>query len=96
MRRMFIVTAYEVLVTVDDWNEPQYVKIGILEDGIPPQVLWDSWIDSHLYYEMTKEEFAQLKIGDDLDEGTIVLEIIKEPIFYTDVYPMEELENANI
>jgi len=96
MKRVYTVTAYDVLIRPDDWNDPTTVQIGILEEGVPDEVLWDSWIDNRLYMTMTSQEFADLRIGDDLDEGTTVLSIDYEPIFYSCAYYEEEYENADI
>ena len=95
MKRVYTVTAYDVLIRPDDWNDPTTVEIGILEEGVPDEVLWNSWIDNRLYMTMTSQEFADLKIGDFLDDETKVLSIDFEPVFYNCSYYEEEYENVD-
>lgn len=52
--------------------------IGVFEDDIFDEY-YDSEVDSRCYWECNREEFDNLKIGDELDEDTFVVLIDRTP-----------------
>ena len=88
------IAVYGVEIKPDSWNEPTWVNVGIIDDDLTLEVVIDSWLDEKLYYNLTTEEFANLKVGDELDEGTRVLTIHREPDYESISY--EESEYANV
>jgi hypothetical protein len=88
------IAVYSMEIQPDGWNDPTWVKVGIIDDELTLEVVIDSWLDSQLYYNLTTEEFANLKVGDELDEGMIVLSIDPEPIYHSISY--DEFEYAQI
>jgi hypothetical protein len=52
--------------------------IGVFEDGFFDEY-YDSKVDSKCYWECDREEFDNLKIGDELDEDTFVVSITRTP-----------------
>ena len=54
--------------------------IGVFEDDIFDEY-YDSEVDSRCYWECSKEEFDNLKIGDELDENTFVVSIDRTPAY---------------
>ena len=86
------IAVYSMEIQPSDWP-PTWVDIGIIDDDLTLEVVIDSWLDSQLYYNLTTEEFANLKAGDELDEGTIVLSIDTEPTYHHISY--DEFEYAS-
>ena len=84
------IAVYGVEIQPESWNEPTWVNVGIINDDLTLEVVIDSWLDEKLYYNLTAEEFANLKVGDELDEGTRVLSIDPEPDYESISY--EEFE----
>ena len=72
------IAVYGVEIQPEGWP-PMWVNVGIIDDDLTLEVVIDSWLDEKLYYNLTTEEFANLKVGDELDEGTRVLSINYEP-----------------
>jgi len=87
------IAVYSMEIQPDGW-QPVWVNVGIIDDDLTLEVVIDSWLDSQLYYNLTTEEFANLKVGDELDEGTRVLSIDSEPDYENISY--EESEYANV
>ena len=54
--------------------------IGVFEDGFFDEY-YDSKVDSRCYWECDREEFDNLKIGDELDEDTFVVSITRTPAY---------------
>lgn len=54
--------------------------IGVFEDGFFDEY-YDSEVDSKCYWECDREEFDNLKIGDELDENTFVVSIDRTPAY---------------
>ena len=88
------IAVYGVEIQPDSWNEPTWVYVGIIDDELTLEIVIDSWLDAKLYYNLTTEEFANLKVGDELDEGTRVLSINYEPDYESISY--KEFEYANV
>ena len=51
-----------------------------IEDGFFDEY-YDSEVDSKCYWECDREEFDNLKIGDELDENTFVVSIDRTPAY---------------
>jgi hypothetical protein len=91
----FSVKVYHAVVKMED-GEEYAVDLGVVDKGVPFEAYWDSWIDQRIYFNLTAQELEDLKAGDELSEGDIVMEIDKvnpsiwEAVYDPDRYPAEE------
>ena len=77
----YTVYAYDAEVKLD--GETYAVLLGVEEEGHPDYAYESSWIDYKIYYYMNDAELAELKEGDELDEGAILVSIDKHnPTIY--------------
>lgn len=77
----YTVYAYDAEVKLG--GESYSVLLGIEEEGHPDYAYESSWMDNKIYYYMNDAELAELKEGDELDEGTILVSIDKDnPTIY--------------
>jgi hypothetical protein len=76
-------TVYAYDAEIELGGETYSVLLGIEEEGHPSHAYEDSWCDNKIYYYMTDAELAELKSGDELDEGTVLVSIDKNnPTIY--------------
>jgi hypothetical protein len=70
-----------------------YVLLGVEEEGHPDCASWDSWVDHKIYFYLSADEMANLKVGDVLNDGEdfTILEIDQEPTIYEVEYSLEEV-----
>ena len=86
----FCVKAYHAVIKDCDGNEFA-VDIGVVDRGVPLDAYWNSWIDPRIYFNMGQDELDSLKIGDEVAEGDILVEIDKEnPSIWEAEYNPEE------
>lgn len=90
------IKAYEVVIQNEWYEDGANVLIGVVEDGHPEDAYWDCWADEKIYFYLTVEEMANLKVGDVLNDGEefTILEIDPEPSIYEIEYDEKEYENA--
>lgn len=89
------IKAYETVIKCDWLGEDAQVLIGVEEEGHPEDACWESAVDEKIYFYISKEEMANLKIGDVLNDGEDfkIIDIDKEnPIIFEIDY---ELENED-
>lgn len=89
------IKAYETVIKCDWLGEDAQVLIGVEEEGHPDYACWESAVDEKIYFYISKEEMANLKVGDVLNDGEDfkIIDIDKEnPIIFEVNY---ELENEN-
>jgi hypothetical protein len=88
------IKAYEVLIKSEWYEEPTHVLLGVAEDGHPYDAYWDSYADERIYFYVSAEEMANLKVGDVLNDGEdfTILEIDPEPTIYEIEYELEIAE----
>jgi hypothetical protein len=79
------IVSYSLEIQAENFD-PVWVDICIIDDDLTLQVVIDSWLDAYQYYSLSTEEFANLKVGDELDEGTRVLSIDPKPTFHSVSY----------
>ena len=86
------IKAYEVFIKSQFYDEGAYVLIGVAEEGHPYDAYWDSYADARIYFYVSAEEMANLKVGDVLNDGEdfTILEIDPEPTIYEVEYNLEE------
>ena len=63
------IKAYETVIKCDWLGEDAQVLIGVEEEGHPEDACWESAVDEKIYFYISKEEMANLKIGDVLNDG---------------------------
>ena len=85
------IKAYEVLIKSEWYEEPTYVLLGVDEEGHPDYAVWECWADEKIYFYLSPEEMANLKVGDVLNDGEdfTILEIDSEPTIYEVDYELE-------
>jgi len=95
MRKM-IIKAYETVIHNEWYEDGANVLIGVVEDGHPDEAHWDSYADDKIYFYLTPDEMANLKVGDVLNDGEdfTIMEIDPEPRIYEVEYNEEDYENA--
>lgn len=86
------IKAYSVGIQNDWYEDGATVLIGVVEDGHPEDAYFDSWVDEKIYYYLTSEEMANLKVGDVLNDGEdfTITEIDPEPTLFEVEYELEE------
>jgi hypothetical protein len=75
--KKYEVKVYSAVLKGDDGQE-MAVDIGVVDVGVPFEAYWDSWIDSHMYFNMTAQELEELSVGDEVIDGDILVEIDKD------------------
>jgi len=95
MRKM-IIKAYETVIHNEWYEDGANVLIGVVEDGHPDEAHWESYADDKIYFYLTLDEMANLKVGDVLNDGEdfTIMEIDPEPRIYEVEYNEEDYENA--
>ena len=95
MRSMKI-KAYEVVIQNEWYEDGANVLIGVVEDGHPEEAHWESYADDRIYFYLTAEEMANLKVGDVLNDGEdfTIVEIDPEPSIYEIEYNEEDFQDA--
>jgi hypothetical protein len=88
------IKAYEVFIKSEWYEDGAYVLIGVEEDGHPEYASWECYADERIYFYVSAEEMANLKVGDVLNDGEYftILEIDPEPIIYEVDYELETAE----
>jgi hypothetical protein len=88
------IKAYEVKIKSEWYDEGAYVLIGVEDEGHPDYAVWESHADERIYFYVSAEEMANLKVGDVLNDGEdfTILEIDPEPTIYEVEYSLEEEE----
>jgi hypothetical protein len=92
------IKAYEVKIESEWYDEGAYVLIGVEEDGHPECASWDSYADNKIYFYLSAEEMANLKVGDVLNDGEdfTILEIDPEPTIYESEYELETEAESHV
>lgn len=90
-----IIKAYEAVIHNEWYEDGASVYIGVAEEGHPEEAYWETDADDRIYFYITAEEMANLKVGDVLNDGEdfTIMEIDPEPTIYEVEYNEEELEN---
>ena len=88
------IKAYEVFIKSEWYEDGAYVLIGVEEDGHPEYASWECYADERIYFYVSAEEMANLKVGDVLNDGEdfTILEIDPEPTIYEVDYELETAE----
>lgn len=84
------IVSYSLEIQAENFD-PVWVDICIIDDLLTLEVVIDSWLDEYQYYSLSTEKFANLKVGDELDEGTRVLSIDPEPTYHSISYDEKDL-----
>jgi hypothetical protein len=63
------IKAYETVINCDWLGGDSQVLIGVEEEGHPDYACWESAVDEKIYFYLTEEEIANLKVGDVLNDG---------------------------
>jgi len=90
------IKAYEVFIKSEWYEDGAWVLIGVEEDGHPDEASWDCWADEKIYFYLSAEEMANLKVGDVLNDGEdfTILEIDPEPTIYEIEYDPADFAEA--
>lgn len=90
------IQAYDVVIQNDWYEDGAAVLIGVAEEGHPDEAYWDSWADEKIYFFLTADEFAALKVGDVLNDGEdfTIVEIDRQPTTYEVEYDPADFEEA--
>jgi hypothetical protein len=75
-----IIKGYDAVINCDWLGDGASILIGVIEEGHPDDIYFDSWADQKIYYYLTCDEFANLKVGDVLNDGEdfTIIEIDKD------------------
>ena len=96
MKTMWI-KGYDAVINCD-WlgRNGASVLIGVVEEGHPDDAYIESWADGQIYFYLTSEEMANLKVGDVLNDGEdfTIVEIDKDN-FHTFLIDYDEKEFVN-
>lgn len=87
------IKAYETVINCDWLGEESQVLIGVEEEGHPEYACWESAVDEKIYFYLTADEMANLKVGDVLNDGEdfTIVDIDKDnPIIFEIEYDLEE------
>ena len=87
------IKAYHAVINCDWLGDGAEVLLGLQEEGHPEYALWESYADERIYFYLSPEEMANLKVGDVLNDGEdfTIVEIDKEnPTIYEINYDEEE------
>lgn len=97
--RKFTIKAYHAVISCDWLGEGSDVLLGVDEDA--PEDWWDKYgelydLDSKIYFYLTTQEMADLKVGDVLNDGDdfTIVEIDKDNPRVFEIEYEEEVENA--
>lgn len=74
------IKGYDAVINCDWLGDGASILIGVIEEGHPDDVYFDSFADERIYYYLTAEEMANLKVGDVLNDGEdfTIVEIDKD------------------
>lgn len=87
------IKAYETVIDCDWLGNESQVLIGVEEEGHPDYASWESAVDEKIYFYLTAEEMANLKIGDVLNDGEDfkIVDIDKDnPIIFEIDYELKD------
>ena len=75
-----IIKGYDAVIHNDWYEDGASVLIGVAEEGHPEEAYYDSWADERIYFFLTQDQMASLKVGDTLNDGEdfTIVEIDKE------------------
>jgi hypothetical protein len=88
-----IIKGYDAVIQNDWYEDGASVLIGVVEAEHPEEAFEECWADERIYFYISAEEMANLKVGDVLNDGEdfTIVEIDKEnPHFYEVDYELEE------
>lgn len=87
------ITVYDAVIENDFYEGGANVLLGVEEEGHPDYAVWESYVDTTIYYYLTPQEMADLKVGDVLNDGedfTIVAIDKENPQIVEVEYELEE------
>jgi hypothetical protein len=87
------IKGYHAVISSDWLGDGSAVLIGVVEDGHPCEAYFDSDADERIYFYLSEEELANLKVGDVLNDGEdfTIVEIDKdEPHIFEIEYDEKE------
>jgi hypothetical protein len=93
------IKGYDTVISSNWLGDGASVLIGVAEEGHPCEAYFDSFADERIYFYLSEEEMANLKVGDVLNDGEdfTIVEIDKdEPHIFEIEYDEKEFTNAVI
>ena len=78
-----LIKGFHAVINSDCTGDGASILFGVVEDGHPDDVYFDSDADSKIYFYLTAEELANLKVGDVLNDGEdfTIVEIDKDSFY---------------
>ena len=61
--------AYEAEIKSEFYEDGTTVLLGVDEEGHPDYAVWECYADEKIYFYLSAEELANLKVGDVLNDG---------------------------
>jgi len=95
--RTMLIKGYHAIINSNWTGDGASILFGVVEDGHPDDVYFDSEADSKIYFYLTAEELNNLKVGDVLNDGEdfTIVEIDKDdPCHFFIDYDEKDFENA--
>jgi len=97
--KTMLIKGYHAVINSNWSGDGASVLLGVCEEGHPDEALFDSHADERIYFYLTAEELANLKVGDVLNDGEdfTIVEIDKDVVrtFWVE-YDEKEFTNATI